>query len=430
MKIFYKALLVFVSVALGLVGSVNVFAAGPVSVNLGSSGNFVILAKTGVSTTGSTSIAGNVGLSPAAASYLTGFALNLGAGSVFSTSSLVSGKIYAPGYADPTPAKIIMAVSDMQTAYTDAMGRANPTATELGAGNIGGMTLAPGLYKWSTGVTIPTDVTLSGGVNDVWIFQIAQNLTTSSATHIILSGGAQASNVFWAVAGQVTLGTSSVFNGNILGQTSIILNTGVSLTGRALAQSAITLDASGVVMPAYMTSTSTSTPTSTTTSSSYTNALGSALLIDSTTSTVPMTSNVAGCSGTSGFSGTTGQSCSGNTTTLTVITPTIIAGCDNRTSGFSTTNGVSCVGNTGSTTTSVSYNLGNSTLKNGSKGESVKQLQKLLNKLLKLGLKEDGTLGPKTITVIKQWQKNHGLVADGLVGAKTKAEMRTKAENN
>ncbi len=238
------------SLVLGITGPVTVFAAGPATVNLGSAGNFVILAKTGISTTGNTSIVGDLGISPAAASYLTGFALTLPAASAFSTSALVTGKLYAPGYADPTPANLTTAVLDMQTAYTDAAGRTLPTATELGTGNIGGLTIAPGLYKWGTSVTIPTDVTLSGGANDIWIFQIAQNLNISPATKVVLAGGAQSANVFWQVAGQTTLGTTAVFNGNILDQTAIVLNTGATLNGRALAQTAVTLDSNAVTKPA------------------------------------------------------------------------------------------------------------------------------------------------------------------------------------
>src|SRR3989344_1766472 len=111
------------------------------------------------------------------------------------------------------------------------------------------MTLAPGLYKWSTGVTIPSDVTLSGSAGDVWVFQIAQNLNLSSATKIVLSGGAQAGNIFWVVAGQTTIGTTALFNGKILDQTAIVLNTGAKLNGRALAQTAVTLDANAVAIP-------------------------------------------------------------------------------------------------------------------------------------------------------------------------------------
>jgi hypothetical protein len=229
------------------------------NVNLGTAGNYVILAESGISTTGTTSIVGNVGVSPINSTAITGFGLVADPSNQFSTSSLVTGNVYAADYAVPTPATLTTAISDMQTAYTAANGQA-PGVTELGAGNIGGLILAPGVYKWSTGVTIPTDVTLSGGPNDVWVFQIAQNLVTSSNTHVILTGGAQAQNVYWVVAGQTTLGTGSVFNGNVLDQTAIVMNTGATFNGRALAQSAVTLDANTVTLPA-LTVTPTPTPT-------------------------------------------------------------------------------------------------------------------------------------------------------------------------
>jgi hypothetical protein len=141
------------------------------------------------------------------------------------------------------------AVSDMEAAYTDAAGRANPDFVEFGAGNIGGKILTPGLYKWSTGVIIPTDVTISGSANDVWIFQIAGNLTMSSAMKITLTGGAQAKNIFWVTASTVTIGTTSHFEGNILGQTAINLLTGASINGRMLAQTAVALQLATVVKP-------------------------------------------------------------------------------------------------------------------------------------------------------------------------------------
>ena len=218
------------------------------AVNLGTAGNFVILAKSAVSVTGTASVVGDVGLSPAAASYITGFGLIADSSNRFSTSSLVAGKIYAADYATPTPATMTTAVSDMETAYTDAAGRTLPDYTELGAGNIGGMTLAPGLYKWGTGVTIPTDVTLDcqGNTSAVFIFQIAQTLDISNGKKVILIGGCQASNIFWQVAGQTTLGTTSDFKGTILDQTAIVLNTGAALNGSALAQTAVTLDANNV----------------------------------------------------------------------------------------------------------------------------------------------------------------------------------------
>jgi hypothetical protein len=221
--------------------------AGPATVNLRSAGDFAILAKTGISTTGTSSIVGDVGISPYAASFITGFGLTMDASNEFSTSSLVTGRVYAADYTPPTPTKMTTAVSDMETAYTDAAGRTNPDHTELGAGDITSMTLAPGLYKWGTGVTISAaGVTLSGGSSDVWIFQIGEDLTVADGAHVTLSGGAQASHIFWQVAGQATIGTTAVMKGIILSQTAIVLNTGATLDGRALAQSAVSMDASTV----------------------------------------------------------------------------------------------------------------------------------------------------------------------------------------
>ncbi len=223
--------------------------AGPLPVDLGTAGNFVILAKSGISTTGTTAVVGDMGLSPAAASFITGFGLIADSTNTFSTSSLVTGKIHAANYAPPTPAKMTTAVSDMETAFTDAAGRTLPDFTELGAGNISGITLVPGLYKWGTGVLITSGVTLSGGANDVWIFQIAADLTVSNSAIVTLSGGAQPKNIFWQVSGQATLGTYADFEGIILSHTLISLNTGAVMNGRALAQTAVTLNATAITAP-------------------------------------------------------------------------------------------------------------------------------------------------------------------------------------
>jgi hypothetical protein len=192
--------------------------AGQAPVDLGTAGNYVILSKSGISSSPASTVTGDIGVSPIDATAITGFSLIMDGSGTFSTSSQVTGKVYAADYADPTPANLTTAVSDMETAYTDAAGRTLPDHTELGSGNIGGMTLAPGLYKWSTDVTIATDVSLSGGPNDVWIFQIAGNLSIAGATSVLLSGGAQARNIFWQVAGGigVDLGTTSQFEGTIL----------------------------------------------------------------------------------------------------------------------------------------------------------------------------------------------------------------------
>jgi hypothetical protein len=219
------------------------------AVNLGTAANFVILAKTKISTTGTTHVTGDMGISPAAATYITGFALILPAAGAFSTSALVTGNIYAPGYAVPTPANLTTAVANMQAAYTDAASRTLPDFTELYTGNIGGKTLSPGLYKWTNNVTVPANMVISGSATDVWIFQISGNLNASSAVKVTLSGGALARNIFWQVAGTATFGTTSHFEGIVLSKTGITFQTGASLNGRALAQTAVVLDANVINKP-------------------------------------------------------------------------------------------------------------------------------------------------------------------------------------
>jgi hypothetical protein len=210
-------------------------------VNLGTAGDFTILAKTGISNTGTSSIVGNIGVSPASSTYITGLSLILSSSGQFATSSMVTGNVYAATYASPTPSTMTTAVSDMQTAYTDAAGRTNPNYINLGAGNLNGMTLVPGLYKWGTGVSISTSITLTGNASSVWIFQIAGGLTFGNGAQIILSGGAQPQNIFWQVASGATIGTGASFYGTVLSQTAITIATGSSMTGLALAQTAVTL---------------------------------------------------------------------------------------------------------------------------------------------------------------------------------------------
>lgn len=236
-------------------------AAGPAPVVLGTAGNYAILAETLISATGTagTAVTGHIAVSPAAATFIQGFSLILdGAGTppaCFSTTTLVTGQVYAADYNTggcPTPANLTTAIGDMMIAYTDAAGRTLPDQTELGAGNISGMTLTPGLYKWGTGVLINTDVTLNGGSNDVWIFQIAGDLTIANATSILLNGGALPKNIFWQVGGGtgVAIGTTAHFEGVILAAKAITLNTGASGNGRLLAQTAVTLDGNAVTQPA------------------------------------------------------------------------------------------------------------------------------------------------------------------------------------
>jgi hypothetical protein len=223
---------------------------GPGLINLGTSGNFTGVGMSGISTTGVTSVTGDIGVSPTAATGITGFGLIMDASGEWSHTPIVIGRVYAADYAPPTPAKMTTAVNDMMTAYTTANGLTLGVINELYAGNISGQTLPPGLYKWGTGVLISgAGVTLSGGPNDTWVFQIAQDLTVGTSAIVTLTGGAQAKNIFWVVAGQSLLGPGVDFSGIILCKTLISLNTGAKVTGRLLSQTAVTLNASTVIQP-------------------------------------------------------------------------------------------------------------------------------------------------------------------------------------
>lgn len=222
-------------------------SAGLAAVGLGTAGNYAILAKTAINNTPTSSVTGDLGLSPAATSYITGLSLTDFTG--YATSAQVTGKVFAADMVSPTSINLTTAVENMITAYNDAAGRPTPDFLELGTGNIGGKTLSPGLYKWTSTVTIPTDITISGTADDVWIFQISGDLSMSAAVNVILEGGAKASNIFWQVAGEATFGTTSHFEGIILSMTGITFQTGASFNGRALAQTAVILDGNTVVQP-------------------------------------------------------------------------------------------------------------------------------------------------------------------------------------
>ena len=167
----------------------------------------------------------------------------------FSVSSQIIGKAYASNYVSPTCSDLTIAIGDMQTAYTDACSRV-PNYTELYTGDLSGKTLLnAGVYKWSTGVLISKDVTLHGGINDIFIFQIAKGITQANYTRIILTGGILAKNIFWQSSETVSIGTGSHFEGIVLGKTNITLGTNASVNGRLLAQTAVTLISNTVVAP-------------------------------------------------------------------------------------------------------------------------------------------------------------------------------------
>jgi len=220
------------SLIAAIVVPVIAFSQSPATVNLNSAANFTILAATAITSTGGGTIVGNIGINPQSA--ITGF-----------PPGKVTGTIYKAG---PITAQ---AQLDLTTAYNDAMGRTTNAITL--SGNIGSQTLVPGLYKSTSSLSISSgDLTLDakGDANAVWIFQIASTLTTTSGRQVILAGGAQAKNIFWAVGTSATLGTGSIFYGNILAHITITMNSTVTMVGRSLASTgAVTANGNGETNP-------------------------------------------------------------------------------------------------------------------------------------------------------------------------------------
>ncbi len=215
---------------------------GPSPVVLGGAGTYVILAESGITNVPTSAITGNIGLSAATGASITGL----------DDCSEITGAVTTVDNTGPVcrtvdPVSLTTAIGAKNTAYTNAAGRA-PDYTELGAGNIGGRNLAPATYKWGSALLIPTNVTLTGGPNDVWIFQIAQGMTVSSGAQIILAGGALPQNVYWQTF-SAEFGTTSQIKGTVISQTSIAMKSGASITGRLFAGTATTLIQNVVTAP-------------------------------------------------------------------------------------------------------------------------------------------------------------------------------------
>lgn len=216
------------------------------TINLGSTSDFVILAGSLISNVPTSALTGNIGLSPASGSLISGFGNTEITGTTFTVDA--SG----PEGSVADAVGLTAAKNDLTTAYNEAAGRIS-TGMVLLSGNIGGLTLTPGLYKSSGSLEISSgDLTFDakGDANAVFIIQIASSLNTTSGRKVILSGGALASNIFWQVGTSVSLGTTSIFKGTILADQSISMNTGATIEGRLLARiAAVTLNSNTIVTP-------------------------------------------------------------------------------------------------------------------------------------------------------------------------------------
>ena len=249
-KIFVYAMLLII-MAFGV-------SAAQLPVNLSAAQNFSIVAQTTITdaTPAASHIVGDIDIDPAAGSFITDTSCTNVVGTIYDNNAGYTG-----GYNSNTSCLVTDAVktlavqSAMVAAYNDARGRTGTNTTELGSGNLGGLTLYPGLYKWSSPVTIPTDVTLDcqGNMNAIFIMQMSQTLDLSNGHKVILAHGCQAGNIFWQVDAGASIGTTAVFNGNILAGTAITINTGAVLNGRAFAQTAVTMDSNNVTLPVLAT---------------------------------------------------------------------------------------------------------------------------------------------------------------------------------
>jgi type VI secretion system secreted protein VgrG len=235
-------------IALAVVGSLVTLgsnaAAAPVSVGLGTASSFAVLAGTGITNTGRTTIRGDIGTFPTAT--ITGLSSLTVSGTNHAGDSVTQG-----------------AKTDLTTAYTTAAGEGPTTAI---AADLVGQTLKPGVYNSASAVALSGVLTLdaAGDPNAVWVFQAGSTLITASGSRVVMLNGAQSCHVYWQVGSSATLGTNSTFTGTILALTSISLQTGATLDGRVLARNgAVTMDTNTITRSACSAATSapTATPT-------------------------------------------------------------------------------------------------------------------------------------------------------------------------
>jgi hypothetical protein len=225
--------------------------AGADCVDLGTAGTFVVLARAGITNISTSAVTGNIGLESSAGN-MTGFGETLDASNTFSTSTEVTGKLYAFDYADPTPANLTQAITDTGAAFVAA--DAKPVGvgnTNLGAGNLTGLDLPAGVYEWTTGVSVDAAgaVTLTGSATDVWVLKSAGAITMNPGSSVTLAGGALPKNVFWRSTA-AALDTTAHMEGIVLSGSDITLASGATVNGRLYASSAATLSANTITRPA------------------------------------------------------------------------------------------------------------------------------------------------------------------------------------
>jgi hypothetical protein len=227
------------------------------AVDLGSAANYAILANSGISSVPASDITGDIAVSPSVTSTaITGFTLMKDVDDDFSTSTQLTGsRAFASDYSDDVMTALTTAVGDMQNAYIDAKGRdadesvdGGQTYTNLGGGDISGETLQPGVYNFTSSISINADITLKGTADtaDVFIIQTTGSLLQAANTEVILDN-VSPDNVFWQVTGTVDVGKSAVLNGILLVKTKAVFQTSSTLIGRVLAQTACTLDKTTIV---------------------------------------------------------------------------------------------------------------------------------------------------------------------------------------
>jgi len=235
----------FFIAAVFLASTAALLAQGPIE--LGTSADFAILTKTGISTVPTSAITGDIGVSPIAGAAMTGFSFVSDSSGSFQTSTQFTGRAYAANFLGATEAKMTAAIGDMGIAYTAAAAAVTDAAnTDLYSGLLAGKTLTAGVYKFGSNILMSGDLTLTGSDTDIFIIQTTGSVTMAANKRVVLAGSVLAQNVFWQVAMTVTVGTGAHFEGIILAKTAVTFMKGSSLNGRILSQTACVLDSATI----------------------------------------------------------------------------------------------------------------------------------------------------------------------------------------